>query len=609
MIGLCFRRRHHRSGKWNVQHELITTEEENIYVSDPLSKNKQATSNIDNGIELAATNPSFFAVLDPTIPASVTGDVPDTVSTPMNDGIYDMDRMISQSSTDMGIGMYEVIAPLVTTTAASANESPACMPVQGEEQHETSTNIEAGNEVGFDQLIDSEKSPARTCVQGEDQIYTIPVTSTNIEVENEAGSGQLIDSDESTAQMSVEGGYQLITIPETSTTINIESGTGSDQPIYSDVQKKKAPTVPPKSSDLEQYLATCPAFNEGIYSESINLSDFYCGDIQKSVTEHKDDGDSQIFAPVYPVPSSLSEGFQQPVEITSDNIKEKKEKKELGTGQFGQVILAATNRLSLKDMQLSETDDNQGTSIYVIVKRLKPNPSQVQQEAFDKEAKLMSQLRHPNVLGYLGVCYHDPAFIMMEYMEEGDLSQFLQRYSEIVPFTMPSNSAQITASTLVYMASQIASAMKYLASFNYIHRDLATRNCLVGTNFAVKVADLGLNTNLYQSHYYQIRGKKLLPIRWMATECFNGIFSEKSDVWAFGITMWELFTLAKDKPYPSLSDEEVIRNAMKRVHRQFPSRSEACPHPVYEIMQQCWIINFQKRPTFKEINVMLQTAT
>ena len=132
------------------------------------------------------------------------------------------------------------------------------------------------------------------------------------------------------------------------------------------------------------------------------------------------------------------------------------------------------------------------------------------------------------------------------------------------------------------MASQIATAMQYLAQQKFIHQDLATRNCPVGENCTTKVADLGVNLDHYQSHYYQIRGNRLLPIRWMATECFDGKFSVRY----LGIWHHSVGTLTKDKPYPNLTDKEVKKNALMRQYRQFPSRPTACPPPVYEIMQQ-----------------------
>ena len=365
---------------------------------------------------------------------------------------------------------------------------------------------------------------------------------------------------------------------------------------YTGVQIREAPAVPSKSSDLELYLDTQSAFNVGIYNESINPLDF-TRNRMKDGKDYPEFLDSVCISP-----SVLSETEQEPTEVTSTNITEKM---KLGTGQFGEVVLADTNGLSLKTMKLSKTDDNQNISIIVAVKKMKPNPSQPQQDAFTNEAKFMSQFRHPNVLRLLGVCYQDSTFIMMEYTDEGDLNQFLQKYSEIV--TTPSSEDQMSASELVYIASQIASGMQYLAKLNFIHRDLATRSCFVGRNNSIKVGSLGVNTSLYQSNYYCIRGNRLLPIRWMASECFNGKFSERSDVWAFGVTMWELFTLGKEAPYPHLSDEEVIHNALKREYRQFPSKPAACPDDVYDmITEECWAVNMKKRATFQKLCKMLQ---
>ena len=372
-------------------------------------------------------------------------------------------------------------------------------------------------------------------------------------------------------------------------------GDPAERPrLYTGIKVREVPAVPTKSSDLLEDLDVEAEFNTGIYSESINHLDF---------TRNRMEGGGnkpQFISPIYTA-AVVPESYQDPAEVTSENISEKM---KLGTGQFGEVVLANTKDLSLKTMRLSKTDDKGNVSVAAAVKKLQSNASQTKREAFDKEAEFMSHIKHPNVLRLLGVCHHDPAFIMMEFTEEGDLNQFLQSYSEIV--TTSSNQTQMTSSELVYIASQIASGMQYLTSLKFVHRDLATRNCFIGTNNSIKVGDVGVNTSLYQSSYYRIRGNRMMPIRWMATECFSGKFSEKSDVWAFGVTIWELFTLAKDLPYPHLSDEEVIHNALKREYRQFPVKPVVCPQPVYEVMERCWAVDMRHRPTFQKIIRMLQ---
>ncbi|CAI8012540.1 Class II receptor tyrosine kinase [Geodia barretti] len=371
--------------------------------------------------------------------------------------------------------------------------------------------------------------------------------------------------------------------------------------MYSLVKVRKAPKVPEKSSDLKDYLAV-RIFNENIYSEHINPSDFIS---QQPEPEEEISSDPIIYAPIYPSFTELPESFELPPEVDSSNVKEKS---SLRTGHYGDVVLASTVGLSLKDLHLSKTETNKNVSVTVAMKKLKLDATPVQRRAFETEAKFLSRLRHPNVVRLLGACYEDPTFIMMEYMKDGDLSQFLQKYSEVVSIATPSSTTQITQSTLVFMASQICSGMKQLAALNFIHRDLATRNCLVGNNFSVKVASLGVDKNIYQSHYFRVQGNTLLPIRWMATECFDGKFSEKSDVWAFGVTMWEMFTLAKQLPYRHLSDEEVIHNALKREYRQFPTQSSSCPQSVYEIMERCWVMDFNERITFGELQTLLHTV-
>ena len=579
IIGLCFIRMRYRSkvqhkGLENITYELkdVTNEQEfdDSVTGDQHSNDSlhQALSNSDEVINASysrrdkttatVTDGVYSEVCSGNICPQIKDGGGDITSKTLN-----TQTKIIDANGDEVIGMYDVVT---SANKASVKESPA-------QELSSQTTIMGANGdefIGMYNVItpvvpanksSAQESPAKASATVENVTYAHP---------HELDCTHTVKKEESI------------------------------QPVlfYSDIQIREAPIVPAKSSDLEQYLDTRSVFNVGTHSESIKPSDFTCSKTEEEET------DPVIVGPIYPPPTVLPEYCQQPVEITSDNIEVKK---ELGTGQFGEVVLAVTSGLSLKDMQLSKTDENQDISLLVAVKKLNPSPSQIAKEAFSMEIKFMSQLKHPSVVHLLGVCYHDPAFIMMEYMEEGDLSQFLQRHSEIV--STPSSDTQIATSTVVYMASQIADAMKHLAALNFIHRDLASRNCLIGKNNVIKIADLGVNMKLYQSNYYRIHGNKLLPIRWMATECFSGKFSEKSDVWAFGVTMWELFTLAKYKPYPHLSAEEVIHNALKREYRQFPSRPGACPQPVYEIMEQCWVVDMKQRALFKNLQIMLQMTT
>ncbi|NWV28497.1 DDR1 protein, partial [Origma solitaria] len=115
---------------------------------------------------------------------------------------------------------------------------------------------------------------------------------------------------------------------------------------------------------------------------------------------------------------------------------------------------------------------------------------------------------------------------------------------------------------LLRVGAQIASGMRFLAALNVVHGDLATRNCLVGLGFWVKIADFGMSRNLYGADYYRVRGRALLPIRWMAWECIlMGTFSPASDAWAFGVTLWEVLTRCREQPYGKMSDQQVIANA------------------------------------------------
>uniref|UniRef100_A0A674PA42 receptor protein-tyrosine kinase n=1 Tax=Takifugu rubripes TaxID=31033 RepID=A0A674PA42_TAKRU len=271
-------------------------------------------------------------------------------------------------------------------------------------------------------------------------------------------------------------------------------------------------------------------------------------------------------------------------------------KEKLGEGQFGEVHLCeAEDMLDFLEEELS-VEQNRESPLLVAVKMLREDANKNARNDFLKEIRIMSRLRDPNIVRLLAVCVDtDPLCMITEYMENGDLNQFL-------------------FSTLISMAVQIASGMKYLSSLNFVHRDLATRNCLVGKNCTIKIADFGMSRNLYRGDYYRIQGRAVLPIRWMSWESILlGKFTMASDVWAFGVTMWEILTLCKDQPYSHLSDEQVIENTGeffrdqgKQVYLPKPHR---CPDRLYnDLMLSCWRRNAKQRPSFQEIHTQLMDS-
>ena len=158
-------------------------------------------------------------------------------------------------------------------------------------------------------------------------------------------------------------------------------------------------------------------------------------------------------------------------------------------------------------------------TIQVAVKLLKAGVDNTVENEFMKEVRVMARLKHDNVVQLLGVCDEEPKCMVVEYMENGDLNQFLKNYERFTgepTDQVPPNC--LNEGTLLHICMQVAAGMKYLSSQGFIHRDLATRNCLVGHSFTVKISDFGMSRYLYSKQYYKIEGKAVLPIRWMAPE-------------------------------------------------------------------------------------------
>ncbi|OWK60908.1 Discoidin domain-containing receptor 2 [Lonchura striata] len=288
-------------------------------------------------------------------------------------------------------------------------------------------------------------------------------------------------------------------------------------------------------------------------------------------------------------------------------------KEKLGEGQFGEVHLCEVEgmeKFTGKDFALEGLDGSSDCPVLVAVKMLRTDANKNARNDFLKEIKIMSRLKDPNIIRLLAVCItDDPLCMITEYMENGDLNQFLSRQQA----GGPAAAHAPTVSDLRFMATQIASGMKYLSSLNFVHRDLATRNCLVGKHYTIKIADFGMSRNLYSGDYYRIQGRAVLPIRWMSWESILlGKFTTASDVWAFGVTLWETFTLCREQPYSQMSDEQVIENTGEFFRDQgrqtYLPQPMLCPDSVYKLMLSCWRRDTKDRPSFQDIHRLLQDS-
>uniref|UniRef100_H3AVY8 Discoidin domain-containing receptor 2 n=2 Tax=Latimeria chalumnae TaxID=7897 RepID=H3AVY8_LATCH len=314
----------------------------------------------------------------------------------------------------------------------------------------------------------------------------------------------------------------------------------------------------------------------------------------------------------YAVPAitmDLLSGKDVAVEEFPRNLLTFKEK--LGEGQFGEVHLCEAK--GIQEFLDKDFSFNISTNqpVLVAVKMLRADANKNARNDFLKEIKIMSRLKDPNIIRLLAVCIHDdPLCMITEYMENGDLNQFLSRHEPEGAVAGASNTPTVSYANLKYMATQIASGMKYLSSLNFVHRDLATRNCLVDKNYTIKIADFGMSRNLYSGDYYRIQGRAVLPIRWMSWESILlGKFTTASDVWAFGVTLWETLTFCREQPYSQLSDEQVIENTGEFFRDQgrqiYLPQPVLCPNSIYKLMLSCWRRDTKDRPAFQEIHRFL----
>ncbi|XP_060131392.1 tyrosine-protein kinase ZAP-70 [Zootoca vivipara] len=273
-----------------------------------------------------------------------------------------------------------------------------------------------------------------------------------------------------------------------------------------------------------------------------------------------------------------------------EELKEKKlflkrsnlivEDMELGAGNFGSV------RKGVYKMKKKHID--------VAIKVLKSGNEKAERDDMMKEAQLMHQLDNPHIVRMIGVCEAEGLMLVMEMASGGSLNRFLSSKKDEVP-----------VNNVVELMHQVAIGMKYLEEKNFVHRDLAARNVLLVNQHYAKISDFGLSKALAaDDSYYLAKTTGKWPLKWYAPECvLFRKFSSKSDVWSYGVTMWEAFSYGQ-KPYKKMKGPEVITFLEDGKRMDCPPK---CPPEMYKLMQQCWTFKWEDRPDFSRVETLIRT--
>ncbi|XP_055718397.1 fibroblast growth factor receptor 3-like isoform X1 [Salvelinus fontinalis] len=269
--------------------------------------------------------------------------------------------------------------------------------------------------------------------------------------------------------------------------------------------------------------------------------------------------------------------------------------KPLGEGCFGQVVMAEA---------IGIEKEKPNTPLNVAVKMLKDNATDKDLSDLVSEMEMMKMIgKHKNILNLLGACSQDgPLYVLVEYASKGNLREYLRARrppgTDYSFDTCKIPDEQLTFKDLVSCAYQVARGMEYLASQKCIHRDLAARNVLVTEESVMKIADFGLARDVHNIDYYKKTTNGRLPVKWMAPEAlFDRVYTNQSDVWSYGVLLWEIFTLG-GSPYPGIPVEELFK-LLKEGHRM--DKPANCTHEQYMIMRECWHAVPSQRPTFRQL--------
>nr|XP_048313340.1 focal adhesion kinase 1 isoform X4 [Myodes glareolus] len=303
---------------------------------------------------------------------------------------------------------------------------------------------------------------------------------------------------------------------------------------------------------------------QGMRTHAVSVSDEISGDETDDYAEIIDEEDT------YTMPSTRD------YEIQRERIELGR---CIGEGQFGDVH---------QGVYLSP----ENPALAVAIKTCKNCTSDSVREKFLQEALTMRQFDHPHIVKLIGVITENPVWIIMELCTLGELRSFLQvrKYS-------------LDLASLILYAYQLSTALAYLESKRFVHRDIAARNVLVSSNDCVKLGDFGLSRYMEDSTYYKA-SKGKLPIKWMAPESINfRRFTSASDVWMFGVCMWEIL-MHGVKPFQGVKNNDVIGRIENGERLPMPPN---CPPTLYSLMTKCWAYDPSRRPRFTELKAQLST--
>ncbi|NXV24256.1 KSYK kinase, partial [Cepphus grylle] len=284
--------------------------------------------------------------------------------------------------------------------------------------------------------------------------------------------------------------------------------------------------------------------------------------------------DTEVYESPYADPDEM-----KPKNVTLDRKLLTLEEGELGSGNFGTV------KKGFYKMKKG------AKPVAVKILKNESNDPAIKDELL-REANVMQQLDNPYIVRMIGICEAEAWMLVMEMAELGPLNKFLQK------------NRHVTEKNITELVHQVSMGMKYLEENNFVHRDLAARNVLLVTQHYAKISDFGLSKALSaDENYYKAQSHGKWPVKWYAPECMNFYkFSSKSDVWSFGVLMWEAFSYGQ-KPYKGMKGGEVAQMIERGERMECP---EVCPTEVYDLMKLCWTYNVDDRPGFIVVELRLR---